>query len=121
MEQLICHLFGDYVIQNQWMASNKTKSSLPALVHAVTYSLPFLLLQPSLMGWLVIFSTHFVIDRWRLAFYWCKWWGVGMYGKLWGQPSPNSPEIPAFLSVWLLIVVDNTAHLTINYLSIRFL
>ena len=45
MEQLIAHLFGDYVFQNDWMAQNKTSSDWAAVVHAVVYTLPFLLLH----------------------------------------------------------------------------
>lgn len=35
MIQLIAHLLGDYVIQNNWMASNKTKSTWAAMVRRV--------------------------------------------------------------------------------------
>ena len=67
MIQLILHLLGDYVLQSDWMANNKTKAHFPALAHAVTYSLPFLLLSPSLAAFAVILCTHFLIDRYRLA------------------------------------------------------
>lgn len=74
MIQLILHLVGDYITQSHWMAQNKTKESLPALCHAIIYSLPFLLLRPSIIAWCVIFGTHFLIDRFRLARYlvWVK-------------------------------------------------
>lgn len=67
MEQLILHLISDYVLQSQWMADNKTKCSKAAALHAVVYSLPFLLLQPSVWAFAVILGTHFLIDRYRLA------------------------------------------------------
>lgn len=74
MEQLILHLFGDYVLQSDWMAQQKTSSSIPALTHATVYSLPFLLLRPSATAFAVILITHFLIDRFRLAKYvvWAK-------------------------------------------------
>lgn len=74
MIQLILHLIGDYVLQSDWMAQNKRKSSIAAGAHAVTYSLPFLLLQPSWMAFAVILGTHFLIDRFGLARYvvWLK-------------------------------------------------
>jgi hypothetical protein len=68
-DQLLCHLFGDYVFQSDWMASEKTKQSFAALCHAIIYGLCFLPLAPTLTAWLVIVGTHFVIDRWRLARY----------------------------------------------------
>jgi hypothetical protein len=49
------------------MATEKTKKSVAALCHVITYALPFLFLRPSWPALAVIVSTHFVIDRWRLA------------------------------------------------------
>lgn len=80
MEQLILHLFGDYVTQSDWMALNKRKDSWPAMCHAAIYSIPFVLLtrhapNPGL-AWTVIIATHFLIDRLGLARYmvWAKNW-----------------------------------------------
>ena len=69
--QLIAHLFGDYFLQSDWMAAEKTKKSLAALAHALTYTLPFLLLAHSWQALVFIPGTHFVVDRWRLARYVC--------------------------------------------------
>ena len=60
MLQLILHLIGDYLLQSDWMALNKTKCSKAAAAHAVTYSLPFLILSPSLEAFAVICITHFL-------------------------------------------------------------
>ena len=147
MEQLILHLIGDYITQSDWMANGKTSKYLPAMVHATVYSLPFLLLRPSWLAFSVILVTHFFIDRFRLAKYvvWVKnlivpriksvslevyqayyiertVWEVDPKRhwencKATGYPS----ETPPFLAVWLMIIADNTMHLTINYLSLRFL
>lgn len=85
MLELICHLLGDYVFQNHWMAANKVKRWFPALVHAFIYSIPFcLILGLSFPGWLVLFGTHAVIDRYRLASYWCRWYGIGQPAEMWG-------------------------------------
>ena len=67
MEQLIIHLFGDYVTQTDWMAVNKTKRWYVAFIHAIVYSLPFLLLSPSVAAFLTILISHAVIDKLRLA------------------------------------------------------
>ena len=132
MQQLICHLVGDYVLQNHWMATNKVKSWLPAIVHATVYMMPFCLLQPSNVAMLAMWSTHLLIDRFRLARYWVEFWGVGNTGELWlilwtGPYLPRSGKMeekdraPDFLAVWLLIIVDNTAHLAINFLCLEYL
>lgn len=171
MEQLILHLIGDYLTQSDWMAINKTKSFLPAAIHALIYSLPFFLLTGlggrGFLAWLVILNTHFFIDRYRLARYvvWAKNFigpkrkheliaetierlrdlgtisrdHVFRPGELdvvlaqnkqtWIGNPPWSmctktgypPDRPEWLTVWLLIIADNTMHLAINYASLRWL
>jgi len=115
MEQLIAHLFGDYILQNHWMANKKLTSFPVALIHALFYGLPFLFLTHSPVAIGIIVLSHAIIDRLRLAKYWCQFWGVGqssVFAKKVGTAAPP------FLSVWLLIIVDNTIHLLINYLSL---
>lgn len=76
-DQLLLHAIGDYVTQSDWMATEKTKRSFAAAVHAIVYSLPFLFFfEPSYAAMAFISGTHFVIDRWRLARYvvWAKNW-----------------------------------------------
>ena len=68
-DQLVLHAIGDYIFQSDWMANEKTKQSFAAAAHAFCYSLPFLILMPSLIAFMVIIVTHFIIDRWRLARY----------------------------------------------------
>lgn len=70
-DQLIAHAFGDYVLQSDWMANEKAKKSVAAVVHALTYALPFLFFRPSWQALAVIVLTHFLIDRFRLARYVC--------------------------------------------------
>jgi hypothetical protein len=136
IEQLILHLVGDYVTQSDWMANNKTKRHWPAFVHAVIYSLPFLLLRPSWAAFAVILGTHFLIDRYRLAAFVVKWKNIIGDAEYWQSHNLHIREVvipkfstgtgypegvPPFLSVWLLIAVDNTLHLAINYAALRLL
>jgi hypothetical protein len=156
MPQLLCHLFGDYILQSDWMAQNKTKAHWPAFVHALIYSLLFLPLCWNHgfhgLAWNVIFLTHFLIDRYRLARYvvWAKNWmgpkniwfcnygchraGTDDYnpGKcgscrkvrnvpLSECPTGYPPTVPPWMAVWLLILADNTLHLSLNYLALRYL
>lgn len=119
------------------------------------------------LPWLVIFVTHFLIDRFRLARYvvWAKNWlgprknwyfyighKVGCHafwddkyveeftdpsGVRWScvqsdtvnQPTPPlsacptgyPTSTPIWMATWLLIIADNTCHLFINYLALRYL
>lgn len=147
MIQLILHLFGDYVLQSDWMTQNKRKSSVAAGAHALTYSLPFLLLKPSWVAFAVILGTHFLIDRFGLARY-VVWAKNVIFSP--AYPSGCAPcngitedcprcnarrklewsncsatgypsDAPPFLAVWLLIACDNTIHLAINYAALRWL
>jgi hypothetical protein len=124
-DQLVAHAVGDYVIQSDWMAQRKTSRTWPALVHAVSYSLPFLLLTRSVAALVVIAGTHLVIDRWRLARF-VVWAKEHLAPRAdWPQwpPTPTgySADKPPFLAVWLLIVADNVMHVLINAAALRWL
>lgn len=141
MEQLLIHLWGDYLTQSHWMAENKTRWWFPAFCHAAIYSLPFFLIGhwPAIAA---IFITHYFIDRYRLARYviWAKnhlapkrdgyfmlglgreWKGRTRFAP-WKYCSKTGymPSVPDWLAVWLLIIADNALHLTCNYLALRFM
>ena len=124
MEQLLLHLVGDYVTQTDWMAQEKTKRNLAAFAHAVVYSLPFLLLGPSLAAFMTILVTHYFIDRYRLARYvvFAKNWVTNPALRWAACQGTGYPEsVPPWLAVWLLIIADNTMHLSINYAALRWL
>lgn len=125
-DQVLAHMVGDYVLQSDYMAAEKTKKSLAALIHAVSYALPFLFFRPSWEALAVIVVTHFVIDRWRLARYVC--WIKNLVGppKTWRsweecKGTGYAPERPPFLSVWLMIITDNLMHVTLNALALTYL
>jgi hypothetical protein len=84
-DQLVCHAIGDYVLQSDWMATEKTKRSAAALAHVATYFLPFLFLTTSWKALVFIVVTHFIIDRWRLARYAC--WIKNYLAPRWIMPS----------------------------------
>jgi hypothetical protein len=116
MPELLAHLVGDYALQNHAMATRKTSSSRWAALHVACYMLPFLCLTRSPAALAIIAGTHFLIDRFRLAGYWVRFWGIGVEGRLTGPVEPAPP----FLAVWLLIIVDNTFHLAINHLALTW-
>ncbi len=123
MDQLICHLLGDYAFQNQYLSDYKKSSWWVAAVHGAIYASTFLLPcfvapTPGAAAIAAIFGTHVVIDRLSLAGYWIRFYGIGCEGTVSGPPLK---EVPAWLSTILAIVVDNTIHLVINYLAIKYL
>lgn len=124
MEQLILHLIGDYVTQTSKMAARKVHDFKYAWLHAFIYSAPFLLLDISVRAFMIIFISHAFIDRYRLVRYviFAKNWlhdRTLRWGDCKGTGYPSAT--PAYLSVWLMIIADNTLHLGINYLAIAYL
>ena len=119
--QFVAHLVGDYIIQSDRMAVEKTRSSWWAAVHAVTYTLPFLLISRSPLTLAAIAVTHFAIDRWRLARFVC--WAKNAIGGSYApwsqcQSTGYHQDRPAWLAVWLLIIADNTLHVICNAVAI---
>jgi hypothetical protein len=135
-DQLVCHAIGDYVLQSDWMATEKTRRSLACAAHVISYAAPFLFLHPSTAALAVIVVSHFVIDRWRLARFVCWGKNVVLCPPSWegergtatrqgawsnckatGYPS----ERPVWLATWLLIIADNVLHVLANGLALRYL
>lgn len=129
-DQIVAHFVGDYIFQSHWMATNKIKSSWAALVHAVTYTLPFLFIMQNWMALAAIAVPHFFIDRFRLARYvvWLKngpWKfsvdadaATGRWERKPLTATGYPDDVPPWLAVWLLIFADNTIHLVTNGVAI---
>lgn len=147
---VLAHLWGDYILQSDWMANNKAKRSWPCLVHVLLYTACFLFVTTSWKALAVIGVTHFLIDRFGLARYlvWAKNWMApawlksrevcycdekGTYSEAGGvlmrhnhpwsvcRATGYGNDRPIWLTVWLTIAADNTLHLTINFLALRYL
>lgn len=117
MIEALAHAVGDYVVQSDWMAAEKTSKHLPAALHAASYTACFLPLTRSYKALLVIGGTHFVIDRWRLAKH-VSWAKNQLAPKSYrpGHTSTGySDTKPEWMAVWLMIITDNTMHLAINH------
>lgn len=121
MIQLFLHLLGDYFLQNDWMAVNKSKFSAlgwwACFIHCCLYSAPFLFyynLNWHIYAW--VFATHFLIDKFGLAIYWTmlvNWnWSRENFGM--------NRDRPVFLTLWLHIIRDNSLHLFCNYFIIQY-
>lgn len=69
-QALVMHLIGDWILQNDWMATNKTSLKHPsAWIHGAIH----FVLQSLILGWvagLVLAIVHMLIDT-RVPF---RWW-----------------------------------------------
>lgn len=72
---IVCHLAGDFLLQNHWMQS-KSKNSFVCTVHVCCYAIPFLI--PAHFGMLtglqliLILAEHWLQDRFGLHLKWMK-------------------------------------------------
>jgi hypothetical protein len=135
-EILLAHLFGDYWLQNDWMACNKKIQLLPAVIHGIVYTLPFLLITQSITALLIICITHILIDHTDIVgrFNQIKNWKFKQDNIILSEQLSNGQQRasiielndgyygrPLFIRIWLIIIQDNALHLLINYLSILYL
>lgn len=120
-DQILAHLVGDYLLQSHWMATEKTKRSAPAAIHAVAYTVPFVLLTQNPLALALIAGSHFLIDRYRIARF-VNWAKNGYFITRREPPTATGylPDVPPFLAVWLLIISDNTLHIICNGLALRW-
>lgn len=106
---VIGHMVGDYLLQNDWMATKKKQRSLPCLVHCVLWTISVLVFS----GWwrwdvaIFLFVCHFIQDRSQLI---VKWMSIQQKGFM---------EPP--LGPWSIIVVDNVWHLVQLWIAWKFL
>jgi len=142
MLQLILHGIGDYFVQTDKWALNKKKKGRFGLwccfIHCLTYSLPFLFIG-SWLATLVIFVTHFIIDRTNIVAYLLAIKN-GVYKVDRVVPNHKDYMFPAYsmkqldisnfgfglerpfaISIWLYIICDNLLHIICNYLALTYL
>lgn len=120
MEQLLLHLFGDYILQNNTVGTRKKEKSMAGLLycifHCITYAIPFLLIT-NWKACLAIAVGHFLIDRWYVVSWFIGTKNFETDGSNLGFPK----ETPPWMSTWLYIIQDNTLHLIWNYFIILYI
>jgi hypothetical protein len=98
MHWIYAHLIGDYLIQTDWMANGKKRSSLICAVHILTYLLPFAFAGLAWWQIALIGAQHFAQDRTGFVVWLMKAKGSAAFI----QP-PCGP--------WSVIVTDNILHI----------
>jgi hypothetical protein len=100
---IVGHLIGDFILQNDWQAQGKKKSSWICAFHCLLWTLSVILVAGWWRHWWVwpvLFITHFIQDRGPLV---RKWMHLA------GQDSFAGPP----LGPWSIIVVDNVLHIVV--------
>lgn len=129
---LLAHFIGDYVLQNNAMAKYKTSNTKVAFIHGFIQGLLLeivvMAFYPNTIWWvvytifLITWLSHSYIDRYRLA----KpiIWAINQIAPKserypWYKAKENNGHsfgTPNYMSNWLMIIFDNTLHLTITFI-----
>ena len=128
------HLIGDYLLQNKWMAMNKSGSTWKCAVHCLIYTAAVTLTTwPTIHNvfWsLLIFASHFPVDRWSLA---DKWLDLingrslrdfiinGKKDIPPGVDFENYHALRAGFTALVYAAADNTIHLVTMYYGYKIL
>ncbi len=144
MLQLILHGIGDYFFQTDKQALGKKLKGdyglMCCLQHCTTYSLPFFLIGTWFQV-LVIFVTHFIVDRTNIIAYAIafkngtkEYWIHDSQGYLIKTTKTEAtvtkydisnfgfhPDRPFAITIWLYIICDNLTHIICNYLALKYL
>lgn len=113
---LLGHLVGDYLLQSKKMALLKSEKGargyLWCLVHSLIYtaSVCFFLWTANPVIILLVFLSHYPIDRWSLASKWLNLIGGRDFMKAY-ESNEKYREIDISFSAIVYTVVDNTFHL----------
>lgn len=109
IDAIVGHLCGDYLLQNDWMALNKKRSSLHCFVHCLVWTVCVCSFGGITgIGGLILFVTHFIQDRTSI---------VSWYMDTVGQKSFRTGAC----APWAAIVVDNVFHIVTIWAVCKFL
>lgn len=131
---LFGHLFGDYLLQNDWMAMNKKKKEpigiMACFIHCFIYTvcvyiflLPLLPQNYLICGIIIwgIFLSHFILDKTYLIDRWFRL----THGRSWKRLGIFYTEVEDIARVVFTAIVqtvaDNTIHLVLMYFLCYFL
>jgi hypothetical protein len=131
-QMLLGHLVGDYLLQNNWMAFNKSRYNkigwLTAVVHCLLYTFAVCLFMWKFAPlWIVaVFLSHFLIDKFGVA----EWYLVHIKGRSlmkYIHAYKNKPKITHFdiiqggFAAVVYTAVDNTMHLVLMYIAYQLI
>jgi hypothetical protein len=99
IDAFVGNLVGDYLLQNDWMATNKKQSSFVCAIHCAVWTICVMLFS----GWPLwvaapLFVSHFVQDRTNI---------IARYMDALGQKAFRT----GVCAPWSCIAVDNVWHI----------
>lgn len=121
---IVGHLVGDYLLQNDWMALNKKKSTLPCVIHCALWTIAVCVFADwPLQGWIpaILFATHFLQDRTQVISFWMtRINSQSRFMRCDDFDMTDMRVIPG-LGPWSVIVVDNVWHIVTIWAVWKFI
>jgi len=125
---LLGHLVGDYLLQNNWMALNKKRSLPAASAHCAIWTASVVAFVPELLGVLpvaAVFASHLLLDATDVVDRWLRLIGGRSTRSVQAYMEEDHPELYKrfYVAYTALVqaVADNTLHLVLLYLIVRFM
>jgi hypothetical protein len=129
---LLGHLTGDYFLQTQYLARNKSRNTLKgwmaAFIHCVIYTASVCLFMWNfdLIWIVVVFLSHFPIDKFSLADVYMKYITGGdmkayankvdsLHGGLYLQGSRGIETLLGGFTTLRYLIIDNGLHILIMW------
>ena len=124
-EVLLGHLVGDYLLQSKSMALGKSEKGWKGIgwcgIHCLIYtaSVCLFLWTADPLIFILVFLSHWPIDRWSLASWWLKLIrGRSIVAAYYSKDEFRDVDLS--FSVLVYTVADNTMHLILLWLIIKW-
>lgn len=123
---MLGHFVGDYLLQSRTMAIRKAEKSwvgwLWCIFHCLIYT-TIVCVFLWMFDWqimLAVFASHYPIDRWSLGSKWLKIIQGRSFISAYKEKQKNW-EIDLSFSCLVYTIVDNTLHLVLLWLIIKYM
>jgi hypothetical protein len=135
-QMLLGHLCGDYLLQNEYLAINKSKNTwigwLTAFIHCIFYTLAVCLFMWNFqLIWIIaVFCSHFFIDKFGLAEKYMKYVKRSSLRDYINEADSNRYDkdnsvgqdmLTGGFRAFVYAVTDNTMHLILMYLAYKLI
>lgn len=136
-QMLLGHLVGDYLLQNEWMAINKSKNTWigwsAALLHCMIYTWTICIFMQNfdLIWWVAVFLSHFPIDKFALGEKYMKLKGSSLRkyiddvntstSKFYVDTGTGEKIITGGFRAVVYAVTDNTMHLVLMFIAYKLI
>lgn len=121
---ILGHFVGDYLLQPLWMAIVKSENSIMGYTTCTLHCLIYTLAVTAISGtialpevWLLVFFSHFFIDKWSLAQSWLNLIG----GRNVMKDAEVGNMVGVAFSAVVYTVTDNILHILIMIMGLNLI